>query len=183
MSASAFTVGPRETPGLDRWLASHGYQRELLETVMVLDRNAFHKVHARTHIVRQAAKVGDLRQVYALDHLVFGDPIPAPDSMARELRRLGSRRRIFFIPGYEGIAKAAGGMTHFPHWSLLWGGETHPAFRRQGLYQAVLAARIEATKQTSSTFVAVYANNDTSMPILQKTGFEPIASIEVWKPF
>ncbi len=177
-----FTVGPRETPGLDRWLQSHGYHREMSETVLVLNREAFHHVGPASDFVHEVADVDDLRQVLALDHLVFRDPIPGPNGLARELARLGSHRRLFCIRSDEGIAKAAGGLTHFSGWSLLWGGETHPAFRRKGLYHAVLAARMDVIKRTNATFAAVYANNETSMPILRKVGFEPIGTIEVWKP-
>ncbi len=177
-----FMIGPRETPGLGRWLESHGYHRETSETVLVLHREAFHKIGPASCIVHEVKTVEDLRQVLALDHLVFRDSVPDSEGTARELARLGWRRRLFFIRGDDGIAKVAGGLTHFPGWSLLWGGETHPAFRRQGLYHAVLAARMHVIRQTNSTFTAVYANHETSMPILSKVGFETIGTIEVWKP-
>lgn len=177
-----FSVGPRETPGLDRWLQSHGYHREMVQTLLVLRREAFHHVGPAPHGVEEVADLDDLIQVLALDHLVFGDPLPGPDGMAEELARLGSCRRLVFIRGDEGIAQAAGGLTHFGDWSLLWGGETHPAFRRHGLYHAVLAARMDIIKQTSAAFTAVYANNETSLPILRQIGFRPIGTIEVWKP-
>lgn len=178
-----FTVGPCETYGLDRWLQSHSYHREMSETLLVLNREAFDHVGLVSDFVHEVSEVDDLRQVLALDHLVFRDPIPDPDGMARELARLGSHRRLFFIQSDDGgIAKASGGLTHFAGWSLLWGGETHPGFRRQGLYRAVLATRLDVIQQTSAAFVAVYANNETSMPILRKAGFEPIGTVEVWKP-
>ncbi len=88
-----FTVGPRETPGLDRWLPSHGYHQELLETVLVLNCEAFHHGGPAPDFVREVADVDDLRRVLALDHLVFRDPMPDPDGLARELARLGSHRR------------------------------------------------------------------------------------------
>lgn len=178
-----FTIGPRDTAGLARALQSRGYLREMSETVLVLNREAFQEMGSTpSDIVQEVAGLDDLRQVLALDHLVFHDPIPDPDAMLRELARLGSDRRLFFVPGDEGIAKAAGGLTQFPGWALLWGGETHPAVRRQGLYHAVLAARIDSITHTSAAFAAVYANNETSMPILRKAGFSPIGTIEVWKP-
>ncbi len=46
----------------------------------------------------------------------------------------------------------------------------------------MLAARMDVIKRTNATFAAVYANHETSMPILRKVGFEPIGTIEVWKP-
>lgn len=177
-----FTIGPKETPGLAGCLESHGYQREMSETVLVLHREAFHQIGPASCIVHEVTTVEDLRQVLALDNLVFRDPIPDSDGMARELARLGSHRRLFFIRGEDGTAKGAGGLTHFSGWSLLWGGETHPGYRRQGLYRAVLVARMDVIKQTNATFAAVYANNETSMPILRNAGFEPIGTIEVWKP-
>ena len=177
-----FTIGPRETPGLDRWLQSHGYHREMSETLLVFNREAFLQVGPTSDVVHEVTDVDDLQQVLELDHLVFRDPRSDPAGMARELARLGSHRHLVFIPGNEGIAKAAGGLTHFAGWSLLWGGETHPTFRRQGLYHAVLAARMDIIKSTSAAFAAVYANNETSLPILRKAGFRPIGTIEGWNP-
>lgn len=176
-----FTVGPRETPGLVRWLQSCGYLRERSETLLVLNREACHDLCPTSDLVQEVAHVDDLQQVLALDHLVFGDPIPKPEAMVRELARLGPHRRLFYVPG-EGIAHAAGGVTHYAGWSLLWGGETHPACRGQGLYHAILTTRLNIIIEGSAAFAAVYADNETSMPILRKAGFLPIGAIDVWNP-
>lgn len=178
-----FTVGPRETLGLGRWLQSHGYHREISETVLVLNREAFDKRGPVLDVVNEVVRMEDLKEVFALDHLVFRDPIPDPKGLAQELARLGPYRRLFYIRSNEGMAKATGGVTHFPGWSLVWGGQTHPEFRQQGLYHAVLARRIAAVQETTALFCAVYANNETSAPILIKAGFEPIGTMTVYKPF
>ena len=73
-----FAVGPRDTSGLDRWLQSHGYHREMSETVLVLNREAFHNVGSASNFVHEVADVDDLRRVLALDHLVFHDPNSRP---------------------------------------------------------------------------------------------------------
>ncbi len=50
-----FAVGPRDTSGLDRWLQSHGYHREMSETVLVLNREAFHNVGSASNFVHEVA--------------------------------------------------------------------------------------------------------------------------------
>lgn len=178
-----FRIGPRETAGLKHWLVDRGYHCERSETVMVRDLPLPPDLRGdndpRIHAV---ATTTDLNQVVRLDHLVFNDPILDSDGLALELQRLGDARRLFFIPGVEGTALAAGGISFFPHWALLWGGETHPDYRRQGLYRQVLDARLQILDPAATEFVAVIADDSTSMPILAKMGFQAIGQATVWAP-
>ena len=177
-----FHVGPRDTPGLSAWLHSHGYRLETRESVVVLRRSCW----PDDNPPREAVEVSDrtmIRQILWLDHLVFDDPEPDDARVAVEWSRLSPNRRQFLIPGPDGMARAAGGFTVFPgRWLLLWGGETHPDHRRQGLYRDILDARFQAARDTRAAFAAVYANIETSAPILLATGFKPIGLVEVWAP-
>lgn len=114
---------------------------------------------------------------------MFNDPLLSGDQLDRQLERYGGRRRLFFVPGPGRTALAAGGLTVWDHWALLWGGETHPEFRGRGLYRAVVAARLRALlNHTQASFAAVYADVRTSARILTRFGFRPIGRAEVWKP-
>ncbi len=126
--------------------------------------------------------MAELREVIRLDHQVFGDPLLDEAGLARELARLGVHRQLFFIPGENGTARAAGGWTRFPGWVLFWGAETHPDWRHQGLYRQILRARVEALEPESLGFIGVLANVDTSAPILRRLGFRSIGRTELWGP-
>ncbi len=178
-----FRVGSRDTSGLTEWLARAGYRCERTETVMVLDLpmpRGFVEEQART--VHEVDTPTGLNQIIHLDHLVFKDPILDADGLAQELKRLGNDRRLFFIPGVGDLAWAAGGISLFPRWALLWGGETHPDYRHQGFYRQVLKARLQILHPEKTEFVAVIADDSTSMPILDKIGFRAIGQATVWAP-
>ena len=59
----------------------------------------------------------------------------------------------------------------------LYGGGTVPAFRRQGLYRAVIAARARDPRKLGAKYLIVDAP-PTSEPILRQLGFEKIS--ETW---
>ncbi len=178
-----FTVGPFETPGLTEWLSGHGYLCEMVEEVLVLAREHWPQDPLADVAVREASHLADFEQTVRLDHLVFDEPLLAGRKLVREWGRYGRARRLFLVPGEDGIARASGGYTDFGPWLLLFGGATHPAYRRHGLYSAVVRARLDAARTTSgSAFAAVYANRGTSAPILERLGFAAIGTVTVWGP-
>ena len=180
----SFTVGPRDTPGLARWLADHGYTHETREAVLILPRTEWDRTASGSplDVVRRVEDVDALGQVIALDHLVFGDPLLDDEALRRELTRLGSRRRIYLVPGHD-MALATGGFTAWSQWALLWGAETHPDHRRKGYYRAIVAARLLALSRLPGVrFAAVFANDETSAPILRRAGFVAIGHRDEWRP-
>lgn len=176
-----FRVGPRETPGLDVWLSQAGYCLERRETVMVWDL-ATEFTASISAVVCEVRSMADLAQVIRLDHGVFGDPLLDAEGLAREWGRLGPQRRLYYVPGEDGTALSAGGVTVFSRWALLWGGETHPDHRHRGLYHQVLAARLQSLHPESTRFAAVVADDATSMPILTRLGFRAVGHATVWAP-
>jgi hypothetical protein len=178
-----FTVGPGDTPGLAAWLSRHGYVVETRETALVLPRADWARIpKGPVGLVQEVKAPPALRQVIALDHLVFDDPLLGEEEIQRELTRLGRRRRLYLIPGPD-MALATGGFTAWSRWALLWGAETHPAHRGRGYYHAILAARLDAlTSLAGVEFAAVFANDETSAPILGRLGLLPIGELAVWKP-
>jgi hypothetical protein len=66
---------------------------------------------------------------------------------------------------------------YFPknsQFASLWGGSTVSGFRKQGLYTALLAVRVQEAKARQVRYLTVDAS-DMSRPILEKFGFEMIA--------
>ena len=178
------TVGPLETPGLTTWLAEHGYAAASRRRLMVLPHE---RLYSRTFSampdVRLAATLEDLDQVLALDRVVFDDAPLAAEQRLVELQRITTGpRRLVFVPGEAGLARAAGLITNRTGWALLSSGETHPGFRRQGLYRAVTERRLDVARSWSADFVAADATPSTSEPILRRLGFLPVADTTLYRP-
>jgi GNAT superfamily N-acetyltransferase len=76
----------------------------------------------------------------------------------------------------NGVPAAVGRLYTHPdsHFGGLYGGGTRPAFRGQGLYRALVAARARAAAQSGARYLIVDAL-PTSQPILQRLGFQRIA--------
>lgn len=97
------------------------------------------------------------------------------------VKRLGDHLEI---PGYLSVyaAYAAGrpvsvGWIYFhprSQFADLWGGATVPAYRNQGLYTALLAARLQEALQRGYRFLTIDAG-DMSRPIVARHGFRLLA--------
>ncbi len=178
-----FSVGPHDTPGLRDFLAQHQYTLEDRERVLVLRRDEWLSLPEESAGADTVTTPHELARVLALDHAVFDDPPPTPERITAEWGRLTPARQLFFVAGPDGSAVSAGGFTDFGAWALLWGGETAPAHRGRGLYQAVVRRRLQALRAHEAVwFVAVHAREGTSAPILTRLGFRDIGSLEVWAP-
>ncbi len=177
------SVGPLETPGLRAWLEAHRYSAAERRPVVVLPRERLDGgALGGTPNARLADSLEDLDQVLALDGLVFDDPPLTAEQRQAEWERISTGpRRLVLVRGEQGVALAAGGITRRTGWALLWGGETHPAFRRRGLYRAVLARRLELARGWDADFVAVVATPETSEPILRRWGFAQVAECTVYR--
>lgn len=160
-----------------------GYRCESHNTVLVMDLPVPDWViGGSADAVREVTTMAELNQVIHLDHLVFQDPFLDEAGLRQELRRLGTQRRLVFIPGDAEMAWAAGGLSYFTRWVLLWGGETHPHHRNQGFYHQILRARLQFLDSQVTDFVAVTADDSTSLPILKRLGFQEIGQSAVWAP-
>lgn len=70
-------------------------------------------------------------------------------------------------------ALGSGGMSRAGEVLRLWGGATLPAARRQGVYAAVLRARLALGREWGTTLAIVRGRVETSAPLLRSTGFTP----------
>jgi GNAT superfamily N-acetyltransferase len=59
----------------------------------------------------------------------------------------------------------------------LWGGSTLPAYRRRGLYSALLAIRAQEARRRGVRFLTVDAS-PMSRPVLQSFGFQWLTTIQ-----
>jgi hypothetical protein len=65
------------------------------------------------------------------------------------------------------------------NFGLLFGGGLSPAYRRQGLYRALVAARAKEATRWGCRYLATDAR-ETSRPILQNLGFICASSETTW---
>lgn len=68
----------------------------------------------------------------------------------------------------------SGGLSRAGDVLRLWGGATMPAARRQGVYAAVLRARLATGWDWGATLAIVRGRVDTSARLLRGTGFTPV---------
>ncbi|MEL6308992.1 MAG: GNAT family N-acetyltransferase [Chloroflexota bacterium] len=57
----------------------------------------------------------------------------------------------------------------------IWAGATLPEYRQRGIYTQLVAARLQEAEERGYAYLTVDAMPNTSMPILQKRGFERLA--------
>ena len=62
---------------------------------------------------------------------------------------------------------------------LLFGGGVSPAYRGKGFYRALVAVRASTARERGSKYLCTEAR-ETSLPILKKLGFGPLAKETTW---
>ncbi len=165
-------------PGLGERLLAHGWTAQDPDAVMVLDLNAapaalLKPVTADVRAITTRDGLGDVIQVMTA---VWGG------NFDWITRRLGGHLEI---PGYlnvyvayaEGAPACAAWVYFLPgsQFASLWGGSTVAHLRGQGLYTAVLAARVQAAQARGYRYLTIDAG-DMSGPIVARHGFEALTT-------
>jgi hypothetical protein len=90
-----------------------------------------------------------------------------------------------YVAYVEGKPACSGWTYYTPngHFASLWGGSTVEAYRKQGLYTAVLATRVQEAIQRDYRFLTIDAS-PMSRPIVGRHGFRLLAYAHAceWKP-
>jgi len=175
-----------DTPSeLGQRLEKHGFTPEEPESVMVLD------VMTAPPSLREPLKA-DVRRLTAPDQL--SEVIQVLEGVWGEdfswvTDRLGSHMQV---PGYLSVyiayvedQPACTGWTYFHAdnpFASLWGGSTLEAYRKQGLYTALLDSRLQEAQRRGVRHLTVDAS-PLSQPILQKNGFQVLTTAQgfEWK--
>jgi GNAT superfamily N-acetyltransferase len=106
---------------------------------------------------------------------VFGGSMPPPDRLAENAKANSAT----FAAGEGGIAVAyvdghpagSGGVSIVDGVARLWGGAVVESARGQGVYRALLAARLAYAVAHGATMALVKGRVETSGPILRRAGF------------
>jgi GNAT superfamily N-acetyltransferase len=167
-------------PDLEERLVAHGFVRDDDDPgqVMVLDVNQAspHLLQPVKADVRRIHDVEMLKDViHVLDRVYGNDNAWVNDRLGGHLQ----------IPGYLSIyvayvedQPASVAWTYFPQgqFATLFAGSTIPEYRKQGLYTALLATRLQEIRQRGVQFAIVEAGS-MSRPIVAKHGFEYLTTM------
>lgn len=170
-------VYDHDTPAdLKERLVAHGFEPEDPDAVMVLDVQEAPPVLLEpvTADVRALTERDQLDDVITVLEAVWGGDF----SWVTE--RLGSHLEV---PGYLNVYVAYAGADDEPacagwiyfysnsQFAGLWGGSTVSEYRKQGLYTAVLAARVQEAMRRGYRFLTIDAS-PMSRPIVARHGFK-----------
>lgn len=105
-----------------------------------------------------------------------GDRSGVADGLARELANDPQSVTVVVAEaGDEVVAAAWVRYLAGTGFATLWGGHTAPAWRRQGIYQALVAYRARLADARGFAFLQVDAR-ETSRPTLGRLGFQPLTT-------
>jgi GNAT superfamily N-acetyltransferase len=108
----------------------------------------------------------------------------AEDSLAAEYAADPTAIAVFrAVAGEETVCAAWIRFHQGTDFASLWGGSTLPAWRRRGIYRALVAHRARLAAERGFRYLQVDASDD-SRPILEKLGFVPLTTTTpyVWTP-
>jgi GNAT superfamily N-acetyltransferase len=167
---------------LARLLEANGFVADEPETLMVMDL-AEPMGLGRTADGVSARRVGDragLEAAVGVSTAAFA-PDPGWD-LSEYLPLVGSPSFAAFVAYVNGVPASAGrlDMPAGRSFASLWGGGTVPRFRGAGIYRSLVKARAELARARGFRFLTVDAR-ETSRPILERVGFQPLAPVVGWQ--
>jgi GNAT superfamily N-acetyltransferase len=168
-------------PGLEAVLAAAGFAPDEPESFVALDLEA----HAppfdpppgiEVRLVTDAAGAADL---VAVSDAAFGRS--EPWRLAALSARLDDPTQALFVAYDDGAPVSSGRLELAPGKAFagLYGGGTIPNYQGRGVYRALVAARAAEARRRGHRYSTVDAR-ETSRPILQRLGFEPLATVRGW---
>jgi GNAT superfamily N-acetyltransferase len=107
------------------------------------------------------------------------DPAPLRDFHRLLLRAPGPRHALF-LARVDGVPAGTAGLTLFERSAYLIGAVVLPAFRRRGVYRALVDARLAFAATAGRSLATSHARADTSAPLLASLGFTTVCDFTQW---
>lgn len=168
-------------PNLAAALAAAGFEADGPETFLALDTDevapAFEPPAGIE--VRQVTDRAGIDDLVAVSNAAFGRAEPW---RAKQLAgRLADPTQALFVAYDRGVPVSSGRLELAPGKAFagLYGGGTRPDYQGRGVYRALVAARAAEARRRGHRFLTVDAR-ETSRPILQRLGFQPLDTIRDW---
>jgi len=165
-----------DTPSnLKERLSAHGFEVEEVETVMVLDLQEAPSALLKPvrHDVRRITDPDDLGDFAEVMMQIWQDaPANHIEHLAYALTNNPESLSIYVA--YQGNVPVSAARISWhanSQFAGLWGGSTVKAYRRQGSYTALLAARLQEALRRNTCYLTIDAS-PMSRPILEKFGFQ-----------
>lgn len=165
-------------PDLVNLLQLQGFTSDPPDAVMVLEiEKAASSMQVSPQIDVRRIDAGELEDVVKVLEQVWGG------SFNWVYQRLGSHLAIpdylSVYVAYRNSQPACAGWTYYhpnSEFASLWGGGTVQAYRNQGLYTAVLAARVREAAQRGLRYLVTDAS-PMSQPVLSRRGFFQLTTV------
>ena len=164
---------------LEALLSDAGFVADEAETFLVLDLEAS-DIGADPPPgidIRQVNEAAGFAEHVAASALAFGQ-----DWLQADIRaRLADPNLALYVAYADRQPICSGRLETLPGRAFagLWGGGTAPGYRGRGIYRAMVAARANEAARRGCRYLTVDAR-ETSRPILQRLGFEAVATIRGW---
>jgi GNAT superfamily N-acetyltransferase len=135
-------------------------------------------------VIREVREPGDFPRLVQLDESMSHEDHSWIDALAEE-RAVDPQGLSIFV-AEAGGRTVCDGWVRFPsgtEFATFWGGFTLPAWRRRGIYRALVAHRAKLAAARGRRYIEVDASDD-SRPILERLGFIPVTTTTpyVWSP-
>jgi hypothetical protein len=169
-----------QPPDLLQRLVRHGLEPGPREAVMTIDlADAPHWIEEMACDVRRVDRLEQIEDFRRVAEQAFDKNYAFTTGQLADAIRGNSTDHQGYVAYINGQPASIGRLyTHRDSFfGGLYGGGTVPAFRRQGLYRAVVAARARDARKFGAKYLIVDALQ-TSEPILRQLGFEKIS--ETW---
>jgi len=130
---------------------------------------------AREVELRWATDVATARDGSEVGAAVFGGTVPPEERLAENAHRdsatVPEGEGGLIVAYVSGTPAGTGGVSMVDDVARLWGGAVVESARGQGVYRAILAARLEYAAAHGATMALVKGRVETSGPILRRAGF------------
>ena len=135
-------------------------------------------------VIHELREPGDFARLVQLDDSMSHEDHSWIDSLADE--RAADPQGLSILVAEAGGRTVCDGWVRFPsdtEFATFWGGFTLPAWRRRGIYRALVAQRAKLAAERGRRYIEVDASDD-SRPILERLGFIPVTTTTpyVWSP-
>jgi hypothetical protein len=175
-----------ETGALEREIAAAGYAATTDYDARVVAVDAFTSRPTGDAIVRRVTDEDSLRDCWSVNESAFArDGNFTDEDLEMELAQCApaDSRIQRFVAYLADEPVSSGGINLYPDLGIgfLWAGGTVPSARGRGAYSAVVAARIACAAARGIGFVGLYAQTDTSSPIVAAQGFGNVGHMTYWE--
>ena len=179
--------GHDRPPDLPQRLRAAGFAPEEEETVViaaVADLTAVPELPDDVSL-REVTRRDDLDRIETLGAAAFGTRHDGVADML-EAEVEADPAALAIVVAEAGAEVVCAGWVRFEgetEFATLWGGGTLPAWRRRGIYRALVAYRARLAAERGFRYLEVDALS-TSRPILERLGFTPVTTTTpyLWSP-